>query len=152
VALAAAAVVLLSVGGLWVATRWRGGHEERFTYHQLRLVIRSAEEHQEVLFDVDLPEGVRLLPAAGDLMGRGRTLQWRSAIRQGVSEVDLPLVAQQAKGQLHVRLRSGGRVWTGDVAFGGTPGHAAGRTLASEKLQLAWVLGPRSTMVERGDL
>jgi hypothetical protein len=118
IALAAAAAVLLSVGALWLATRQQGGGgDQPPTYHRLRLAVQALDEHDEVLFDVELPEGVSPLPGTGELVGRGRTLQWRSALHRGLNELDLPLVARHARGQVQVRLSAGAQRWSAAVPF-----------------------------------
>ena len=115
---AAAAAVLLSVAAIWLATHWHGtGGDVPPTYHRLRLAIQATEEHPEVLFDVDLPDGVSPLAGTGELIGRGRSLQWRSALHRGLNELDLPLMARRPRGQVRVRLSAGGQHWTAGVAF-----------------------------------
>ena len=137
-ALAAAALVLIAAGAL-LAASWLGGPEERLTYHRLKLSIQAGQTLDEVLFDVELPEDVRLLPATAAVIGRGRTLRWRSSVRQGLNRFELPLAARSPAGRVKVRLQAGSRVWRGTVPLNG-------QTLSSRDpirqgdLRLAWVL------------
>jgi len=138
VLLAAAAIVLVCAGALWVASRWKA-QGEPLSYHRLRLAIQSTVEHQEVLFDVALPEGVRTLPATAGVLGQSGRLQWRSAVRSGVSEMDLPLVARRLDGRVRVRLTAGRKVWTGSIGFDGTIKSASSPS-TEQGLRLAAVL------------
>jgi len=145
-ALAAAALVLCTTAALWVATRMQ--RDDALTYHRLRLAVHSSEEHPEVLFDVDLPEGVRPLSGTAELLGRGRTLHWRAPLHRGLNELDLPLSAARADGQVHVRLRAGARVWTSTVAF--ASGRSARGPSAAPAVELALVLRLDGTGRKRG--
>jgi len=124
-ALAAAAVVLLSLSTLLVLRPWETTTEERETYYRLHLAITSTEENAEVLFDVDLPEGVRPLSSTAAALGQRPRLRWTSAIRRGVNEFDLPLAARSAAGQVRVRLRAGQRTWNGTISLSGKARTAA---------------------------
>lgn len=138
-ALAAAALVLIAAGAL-LAASWLGGPEERQTFHRLKLSIQSVQAFDEVLFDVELPEGVRLLPATGAVIGRGRALRWRSSVRQGLNRFDLPLAARSAAGSVKVQMRAGSRIWRGTVPLDGQSGAASASAEARGDVQLAWVL------------
>jgi hypothetical protein len=145
IAFAAAAALLLSVGALWLATRQQHGDGEAPpTYHRLRLAVQALDDHAEVLFDVELPDGVSPLPGTGELVGRGRTLQWRSSLHRGLNELDLPLQARQARGQsgrgapmVQVRLSAGTQRWSAAVPF---ESHAS--LAAPPEVRLALVLLP----------
>jgi hypothetical protein len=149
-ALAAAALVLIVAGAL-LAASWLGGPKEPVaTFHRLKLSIQSAQAFDEVLFDVELPEGVRLLPATGAVIGRGKTLRWRSSVRQGLNRFDLPLAARSATGRVKVRLRAGSRIWRGTVPLDGGAGAASAGAEAQGDVHLAWVLDADPTATATG--
>lgn len=141
--LAVAAMALLTVG-VWAAIRWTSGSPAvQPTYHRLRLSIQSAQDYGEVLFDVQLPDGVRLLPTTGAVLGRGKSLAWRSPVRGGRNSFDLPLVARGATGTVRVRLQAGTRVWHGTVPLDARTQAASASAAPGRELRLAWVLPPR---------
>jgi hypothetical protein len=130
-ALSAAAVVLVVAGSLLLLSRWP--HSEAETYHRLRLSIESTRNYDAVLFTVDLPPGVRLLPATGEALGPGRT--WQSPLRRGINEIDLPLAARQTDGVVRVHLRVGAKIVTRSVGFA----HASTKKESGD-LRLAWLM------------
>jgi len=137
--LAAAALLLLVLGGVQLARRGRDAAGPA-SYHRLHLAIAAARDHGEVLFDVELPVGVRAAAATAELVGRGARLQWRSSLRRGVNVMDLPLVAQQAGGEVRVRLQAGAVVRTGTVGFV-APGRVARRVPGAPAGGLTLALG-----------
>lgn len=135
--LAAAAAIAVVVGAVVLAGRWSTDSERRPTYHRLQLSIQSTRDLEEVLFDVDLPRDVRPLSATSQALGAGQHLRWRSAVRRGTNELELPLVARTTTGSVRVRLTAGGQTWTKTVEIGPGAPSAGGR---SGGLQLAWMI------------
>jgi hypothetical protein len=136
--LAAAALVLVAAGVVTLAARWQGGGKP--TFHRLHLAIQATQDCDEVMFDVDLPEGVRPLPGLPESIGRDRSLQWQSPLRAGANEFDLPLLAQHRRGEVQVRLRMGEKTWTGTVSLATSQGRAD--DAAPAEVRLALLVGP----------
>jgi hypothetical protein len=134
-ALAAVAAVLLAVGALLLAPRWTSTPRDAAeSYHRLRLSIESAADLAGVHFTLELPDGVRLLPATFAALGTARGAAWRSEVRKGLNEIDLPLVARQRAGVVRIALRAQGRTLTREVRL---EGRSASR---AAPLLVAWVI------------
>jgi hypothetical protein len=137
---AAAAVLLLALGSVLLYQTRTGssvGDRAALGYHRLHLSVSARQSHPEALFDVTLPEGVRLDPAAGAALGEGQVLRWRSALRPGLNEVDLPLVARQLPARVEARITVSGKSVSRAVVIAGPAPRAAA---AESPLQLALAL------------
>jgi hypothetical protein len=146
-AIATAALLLGAVGALLYAAHLQSPGEDQATCYRLRLTIQSARAYPEVLFDVDLPEGVRAHPELVEAIGAGQSLRWRSALPAGRSEIDLPLVARSTAETVRIQLRVGDEVLTRTVTFGRS--NAGKKTSASgaraeDEPRLAFVIGEPS--------
>ena len=75
IVLAAAAMVLVAAGVVTLAARWQGDGGKA-TFHRLHLAVEATQDCGEVLFDVELPEGVKPLPGLPESIGRDRSLKW----------------------------------------------------------------------------
>lgn len=131
------ASVLLAIGavtGLLVTRLGVVGETEQGARHySLQLSIRTTQDHPEALFDVQLPKGVALTSAAAASLGRGTPVQWRSHLRTGRNEVELPLVVREP-GAVRVELRVGGRSLATTV-------HLTAQAAASGRpIVVAWTL------------
>jgi hypothetical protein len=135
--LAAAAVVLVAAGVVTLAARWQGGAGAP-SFHRLHLAVQATQDCDEVMFDVELPEGAKPMPGLPESIGNGRSLKWQSPLRAGANEFDLPLVAQQRRGEVQVRLKMGGRTWTGTVPLAAAQERADG----TAEVRLALLIGP----------
>jgi hypothetical protein len=140
IVLAAAAVVLVAAGVVTLAARWQGG-TGKVTFHRLHLAVQATQDCEEMLFDVELPEGVKPLPGLPEAIGRDRSLRWRSPLRAGANDFDLPLLAQHRRGEVQVRLRLGDKTWTSTVSLAAAQGRAADGT-ATDEVRLALLVGP----------
>jgi len=136
IVLAAAAVVLVAAGVATLTARWSG---DKATYQRLHLAVQATQDCDEVLFDVELPDGVKPMPGLPEAIGRDRTLQWRSQLRAGANDFDLPLVAQRRTGEVQVRLRLGEKTWTGTVSLAAAQGRA---DAGPAEVRLALLVGP----------
>jgi hypothetical protein len=103
--LGAGATLLALAGVVAIAARSPDGGQR--TYHRLHLAALVTQDCDEALFDVVLPDGVRLLPSLPGSLGTESRLTWQAPLRAGVSELELPLVAQRRRGEVQVQLRVG---------------------------------------------
>ncbi len=111
--IALAASVLLAIGAGTALMLMRidgtGGSVPASAQHySLRLSIRTAKDHPEALFDLQLPRGVVLSSAATASLGGGALVQWRSRLQAGRNELELPLVVREP-GAVRVAVQVGGR-------------------------------------------
>jgi hypothetical protein len=136
--IAAAASVLLLLGALTSFSILRlraqdsGSTGQAFALH---LSVEAAEEQRDALFDVQLPPGIRLTPvAARAVPGSGPTVRWRSHLRPGRNEIDLPLLVE-GPGALRVALRAGGRSLATTVQVGAASASRPGVVLVAWRLE-----------------
>jgi hypothetical protein len=131
------ASVLLAIGAVTglVVTRLGGsdGAEQSAQHYSLQLSIQTTHDHPEALFDVQLPHGVALTSAAASSLGKGTPVQWRSQLRAGRNEVELPLVVREP-GAVRVEIHVGGRSLATTV-------HLSAQAAASGRpIVVAWTL------------
>jgi hypothetical protein len=138
VGLAAAAVLLVAVGvALW--SRQQATLQPAPTHHRLGLAVEADRAFSGAIFDLTLPQGVRLPAEAGRGLLGGGGLRWRSSLLPGVNQVQLPLVSRGADRPLVVRLTAGGRTVRARVSLGGSR-------------KLGGLRGLRGVMAALGDL
>lgn len=144
---AVAVAALLAVGAaLWLQSRSTSVPAP--TYHRLELAVRTAVERQEALIDIDLPDGVQVAPELARAFGATRQLRLRSALRRGVNEIALPLLASETSGgPVQVRLQVGQTRLRREVAL--DPPSSASGPRTRTRVQLA-LLVPLATTVDEG--
>lgn len=145
VAMVAAAAVLLvaSAAIFWTALQPEGAAN----YHRLQLSIKSLQVHPAAQMELELPAGVELMPDAAAVLGKGKTVRWRSKLARGVNSIALPLrtMAGVQKAKVTVRLKVGERSLARSVELQG----GVARLDGQPGVKLAWVVDLGSQEVVR---
>jgi hypothetical protein len=120
-AVAAILAVAASAALFWIGTSLitsGDGDQRSSSYHRLSVAVEAFREVPNALFEVELPDGVRVAPQVRGLLGHGNRLRWESRLRPGINSFEIPLHSTRSDVKIRAHVAARGQSSSATVTVG----------------------------------